>query len=208
MGLHQLCTQIEQSAKLRAASILKEAKADARRIESAAQKTADDSIALAKAQALEFCQSESKERINAARLEASKILSEAKDEAVRQSLAQVWEKYSQLPSKPEYKEKLRQWANTALEDLGLSGAVLRSSQKDRAILSSMGFKVGDSINCVGGVRAESKDGKIMADYTLESMFESKKEEIAREIYASLFQNEPDLEEAPQTGGKKIQKRGN
>jgi len=206
MGLHQLCEQIEQDSKVRAASILKEAKADARRIEDAAQSTADESVNSAKQQALEFATLESKERINAANLEASKLISEAKDEAVRQSLSLVWEKYSQSCNSSSYKQKLKQWATSAIQELGISGAVLRSNSRDKSTLSSLGFKTGDALDCVGGVRAESKDGKIMVDYTLESQFESKKEELAIEIYSSLFSGDSNDSQEEKKANKVSKKR--
>lgn len=189
MGLHQLCTQIEQNSKVRAASILKAAKSDARRIEESAKKNSDDSISSATTSAKKFCELEAKERIAAAQLEASKLISDAKDEAVRYSLDQVWDLYSQSSSKPGYRQKLKEWATLALEELAISGAILRCNSSDKSILSSSGFKLGEPIDCRGGVRAESKDGRVMVDYTLEAQFESKKEELTKKIYSALFSDD-------------------
>ncbi|MFH0927642.1 MAG: V-type ATP synthase subunit E [Candidatus Micrarchaeota archaeon] len=190
MGLQQLCTQIEQNSKVRAAAILQEAKAQARKIVDLAKKSSSESIESSVEQAGKFCDLEAKERENAAQLEASKLISDAKDEAVRQSLVQAWDAYSRLPKSAGYKSKLAQWAQKALGELSLPGAIVRCREEDAQILSQAGFRLGEPLECLGGVRAESKDGRVMVDYTLEAQFESKKEELAKAIYSSLFANLP------------------
>ncbi len=189
MGLHQICAQIERNSKLKASSILSEAKQEVQRIEDLAKKRASETITNASNQALSFCELEQKERLNASQIEASKIISDAKSEAVKRAVDEVWEVYSQSSKKSGYKQKLKQWAQLALDELSVSGAILRANSSDSSTLSSLGFKVGDSIDCCGGLIAQSKDGRIMVDYTLEAQFESKKEEVSKLVYSTLFSNE-------------------
>ena len=206
MGLQQLCTQIEQNSKVRAASILKEAKADAKRIEQLAKKNADEALATAAQSAQKFSDLEAKERLNAAQLEASKLISDAKDEAVNRCLEQVWEHFSQTPKKSGYRQKLREWATAALEDLSLPGAIIRCRASDKSTLGSMGFKTAESIDCYGGLRAEAKGGRVIVDYTLQAQFESKKEELTKKIYDALFSADDYVEPEQQKSSKK-KKRG-
>ena len=61
---------------------------------------------------------------------------------------------------------------------------------DLAILRAGGFKVAAAPrDCSGGVRAETRDGRIAVDYTLEALFERKREDLLHQIHQQLFSAE-------------------
>ncbi|MFH1306390.1 MAG: V-type ATP synthase subunit E [Candidatus Micrarchaeota archaeon] len=186
MGLENLCREIEQNAKARAAELLSDARKQAKKIVKEAEDGAESKIIAAKKDATQFSKAETSERITSAQLEAQKIISDAKEEAVRKNVQLVWEEFSQARKRPGYAKKLRRWAELAIEELSSPGAVLRCASEDKTILTSAGFKVGKPIECAGGVRAETKDNKIIVDYTLEAQFEQKKEKIVKIVHSKLF----------------------
>jgi len=193
MGLENLCNEIEHNSKARAAQILSDAKKEARKIVEDARASASASSQAAKKQALQFSKAEEQERITAAQLEEQKIISDAKDEAVRKCTRQVWEEFSQARKQPGYSKKLRRWAELALEELSSSGSVLRCAPEDKQILISAGFKLSPKpLECAGGVVAETKDGKVIVDYTLESIFEQNREKIVHTIHSKLFSHDEKL----------------
>jgi len=209
MSLEQLCQEIEHRAQHQASAIIREAQGDGEKILAQAEASAGKTVRSARAEAERFGEGEATERIAAARLEEQKMLSDAKEEAVRANLEFVWAKYCAHAKKRGYAKKLKDWAHAALSELGGSG-VLRTNSYGRAILSGSGMRVSaKDLECSGGVRAETHDGRIIVDYTFESQFERKKEEISREIYARLFP-EADENAALGTGisaaGKKTGKR--
>jgi len=187
MGLEKLCAEIEELSAKRADEIINAAQKEAKEILSSAKNSAKSSVEEAKAQAKKFSRTESEERITAAQLEAQKLLSEARDEAVRKSLSQGWEQFSDAKKLSQYQKKLRAWAQKALDELSLPGAMVQCNQADRQALSTAGFKLSpEPIECAGGARATSRDGKIIVDYTLEAQFDQKKEELSRKAHSILF----------------------
>lgn len=211
MGLNQLCREIEQNAKVRAAQIAIEAKEEAKAIAEDAKAQAKEKFDAASAQAHEFSVQEASERITAAQLEAQKILSDAKDDAVGKCLLQVWDDFSQARKKAGYAKNMRSWADLALQELDYSGATLKCAAQDRQILASAKYKVSsEPLECAGGLRAESKGSKVIVDYTLESIFEQKREEISKQIYSKLFSSEDEQayssHSAPSSQKKKQKER--
>ena len=173
-----------------AAAQIRGAEEAAKRLIEEAKAAAQASLGAARAEAAEFSAAEANERMAAARLEVSRSLGEARDEAVRQSLAGVWEYFRAMPKRAGYSARLRQWAAKAMAELDMPGAVLRASASDIAILRAADFKVSaQPIDCSGGVRAESRDGRIVVDYTLEAQFERKREDLLHQIHQQLFSAE-------------------
>lgn len=203
MSLDALCREIAATAEARAARLMREAQASAKTVLEEAKEAAANAVAAAKAEGHTFAKAETAERLNAGQLESSKTLSEAREEAVRQAVEQVWAHYRLMPKRPGYAKKLRQWAERAQSELGLADALLRANASDLPLLAEAGFRVNRApIECAGGVRAESKDGRIIVDYTLESQFDSKREEVGRECFARLFADSDDAAMMTGEGGAK------
>lgn len=197
MGLDGLCKEIEASASAKASRMVSQAHEEAQATLKQAQEAARQAVQSARNEGEAFAGAERAERINAARLEAQKALSEARETAVRAGTQAVWTAFAAQRKRPGYAKKLLKWARQASDELDLPGSLLHAHPDDRTLLSNAGFKVAtEGLECSGGVLARSKDGRIQADYTLESLFERKREEIYREVYDRLF---PGDEESPALG---------
>ncbi|MFH1095869.1 MAG: V-type ATP synthase subunit E [Candidatus Micrarchaeota archaeon] len=206
MSLEQLCREIEHRAATKSASVVRDAHEDAQKTVREAKAMADKTVREARQEAEKFASSEGAERLANAQIEAQKIRSDAKEEAVRANRQRVWERYAAQTRKSAYARKLKKWAQEALDELGANG-VLRTNAQDRSLLSSSGMRVSsEPLECAGGVRAETADGRIGVDFTLEAQFEARKEEIEREIYARLFAQEEDVEVGASLGARTGAKR--
>ncbi|VVB56847.1 V-type ATP synthase subunit E [uncultured archaeon] len=187
MSLEHLCAEIESRSQAQASAAVKAAHEEAKRILDTAHAAGARTLEAARAEAEAFSSAEASSRLTACQLEASRHLVESREEAVQQSLEQVWEYFSQAPKRAGYAAKLKAWAQKALDELDTPGAVLRANESDTETLHSAGFKVSKKpIECAGGVRAETADGRISVDYTLESQFERKREELLHLIHQKLF----------------------
>ena len=215
MSLEQLCVEIEDRSNEQAAAQVKGAEEAAKRLIEEAKVAAQRTLEAARVEAQEFSTAEAAERMTAARLEVSRTMGEARDEAVRQSLAGVWEYYRAMPKRAGYAAKLRQWAGKATAELDMPGATLRASASDLSILRAGGFKVNPNpIDASGGVRAESRDGRIVVDYTLEAQFERKREDLLHQIHQQLFSAEEESsalenwgsESASSASAKRVEKK--
>ena len=190
MSLEQLCVEIEDRSNEQAAAQVRAAEDAAKRIVEAAKASAQALLDSARDEARAFSEAESRERMAAARLEVSRSLGEARDEAVRACLSAVWDHYHHMPARAGYASRLRSWAKKALDELDTPGAVLRARSSDLSILRAGGFKVAPAaIECSGGVRAETRDGRIAVDYTLEALFERKREDLLHQMHQQLFSAE-------------------
>ncbi len=190
MGLEQLCAEIESRSHTQALAAIKVAHEEAKRILDNAHAQGERTLEAARAEAQAFSSAEASSRLTSCQLEASRHLIESREEAVRQCLDQVWAWYAQSPRRAGYAAKLKGWAQKALDELDAPGAVLRANEADSEILRSADFKVSKkTLECAGGVRVETSDGRIAVDYTLESQFERKREELLHLIHQKLFAGE-------------------
>ena len=187
MGLESLCVEIESRSQAQASAATKAAHEEAKRILDTAHAAGARTLEAACAEAEAFSSAEASSRLTACQLEATRHLVESREEAVRQSLSQVWEYFAQAPRRAGYSAKLKGWAQQALDELDMPGALLRANETDAEILRAADFKVSiRPLECAGGVRAETADGRISVDLTLESQFERKREELLHLIHQTLF----------------------
>lgn len=192
MGLDQLKKEILDAAEKRAAEIDSQATAQMHEIvknaHNSAGKTAENMAAEAKA----FVEAERSERTSAARLEAQRMLSEAREAAVNAALEKAYAAFVARRNSPSYRESLHMLADRGIEELGSSKPTVLVNSQDRKFFSGSKYRVGsEALECAGGVVVESPDGRIRVNYTLEEIFASQREEIRKEIYAQLFAGESD-----------------
>jgi vacuolar-type H+-ATPase subunit E/Vma4 len=131
-------------------------------------------------------QEQKNERIAWARLESKRIVAEAREDAIKNVLEDFFEALGSVRKAPEYRKFLAAAANSAAEELG-SGAVIHVAKGDKLLFSPpKGSKVVEDLEGLGGAMAESSDGKIRVDMTLETLFESRRDEVRKKIYDNLF----------------------
>lgn len=126
------------------------------------------------------------ERIAWARLESKRLLSEAREDAIKDVLEDFFDALGSARKSPEYKKFLNSSVAVAVAELG-SGSVVHVLKGERALIQSpKGAKVVEDLEGLGGAMVESADGKIRIDLTLETQYESRKDEIRKQIYDRLF----------------------
>ncbi len=94
-------------------------------------------------------------------------------------------------SGPEYAALLEALVKESVEALGTDGVTVRAAGQDReaagaALEKFPGAELSpDPVDCLGGVRAESKDGSMSYDNTIDSRIERMKPLIRKEIAAKF-----------------------
>ncbi|MCX8163118.1 MAG: V-type ATP synthase subunit E [Candidatus Micrarchaeota archaeon] len=203
MGLNSLISQIEKETEKKIQTIIENAKAQQEEIIKEAKKQAKKITQQAVQQAEEIAQNYREEKIAAAKTEEQRILLQAREEATDRALAQLWEafvKFSQSSNYPKYLKKL---AALALEEIDNKAAVALCNQKDKKLVQSFGLKVEKTIDCTAGLIVQTKDGKILVDYTFEAIFEQKKQKLKTQINTILAEKESNLKQLTKT--KKVAK---
>ncbi len=126
------------------------------------------------------------ERIAWARLESKRIMAEAREDAIKDVLEDFFDALGGVRKSPEYKKFLSSSVAEAMAELG-AGSTVRVVKGDKALLGSVkGAKISEDLESLGGAIVESADGKIRIDLTLETMYESRKDDIRKQIYEKLF----------------------
>jgi vacuolar-type H+-ATPase subunit E/Vma4 len=178
-------------------SLLSEAKADADKIVSSAESDAKAMLLeeRAKLSALKseaeksvekMLAEQSNERVAWARLEAKRVLAEAREDAIKGVIERFFDELKKVRKTPEYKRFLKNSVPSASKELG-KGAAVHIVKGDKPALPKMnGVRVVEDLKGLGGALVESSDGKIRIDLTLETQFESRRDELRKSISDKLF----------------------
>ena len=126
------------------------------------------------------------ERLAWARLESKRILAEAREDAIKGVLEGFFEALQDVRKNPEYKKFLTNAIADAASELGTT-VTIHVLKADRALIPVLkNAKIVDDLEATGGAIVESSDGKVMVDLTLETLFETRRDEIRKQIYNNLF----------------------
>ncbi|MDO8627045.1 MAG: V-type ATP synthase subunit E [Candidatus Diapherotrites archaeon] len=166
--------EIKSEALREKKRILKEAEEKKEQLLSNAQKNIDTIIA-----------SEEKEKLSSVQLEAKKSLNEAKESAVINSLDVLWQDFVSLRSGKNYSEILSKLAKQGVKEIG-SNAVVKVNSKDAKLLKGSFNLSKESVDISGGVIVTSADGRIIVNNSFEALFESKTDDLKKELFKELF----------------------
>jgi V/A-type H+/Na+-transporting ATPase subunit E len=126
------------------------------------------------------------ERLAWARLESKRVMSEAREDAIKNVLEEFFDALKDARKSPEYRKFLGPAVAQAVSELG-AGCTVHVAKGDKAVVGTVkGAKVAEDLEGFGGALVESSDGKIRIDLTLETQFESRRDDIRKSIYERLF----------------------
>lgn len=188
--------RIVDEAEKKSISIIKQAENQAKQLVSGEQKSAE-SIALA----------EKAETIAAAKLEAKRIVDEAKETKAEEALSLVWEEFSKHRNEKNYAKTLKSLIEAGKKSIG-SGFVVMVNEADmqQAKETAKKAKVKKTDITAGAIVA-SLDEKIIANNSLEAVFEEKKDTIKAEIFQEMFPEKKE-QKTKNFGVEKKTKRNN
>lgn len=186
MGIERLTSSLLMEANKESAEIVKAAETHVQKMVSEEQSKNEDLAKKAGAEVEQLLAGMRNERIAWARLEAKRILAEAKEDAIANSLEGFFASIEKSRSSAEYKEFMAAAAKSAANELG-SGATIRVRTGEAKLVPKLkGMKVEEGLDALGGVLAESRDGKVMVNLTIETVFESKRDDLRRRVSEHLF----------------------
>ncbi|OIO24504.1 hypothetical protein AUJ65_01100 [Candidatus Micrarchaeota archaeon CG1_02_51_15] len=144
-------------------------------------------------------------KISTARLKARKEIANARNSIVDEAMLELKKELKSLADdsgrKSEYKQVFSALAKQASEEIG-ANAVLHCRKADVALAKSFG-KVGEPIECIGGVIASTQDGLEIADNTFEALLEENSDVLRAEAHKRIFGGAP--EKATKTNPEKKKK---
>lgn len=186
--MNRLADAMLSEAKKEAEEVILQAEKEAENALENAKEASKDDLKKSEEDAKSRLKSQRKEKIAWARLEKKKILSEAKEDVVKQELEKILLELPNLRKHEKYGAFIKEKARIAVEEVGEEAILLHVCKGDKRFISGLRSNVSviEDLNSSGGVLAENSSRTIRVDYTLESLFDIRKLEIRREIYDSLF----------------------
>jgi len=114
--------------------------------------------------------------IESARLQAKKILFDAINANLESAFDVIKQEVKNYVKLPQYKKTLETMVNTSKKKLG-QNIIVHCREEDRTVLKEMGVTIGSSIQTLGGIIAENKDGTKEIDLTFEELLRTHEDEI-------------------------------
>jgi V/A-type H+-transporting ATPase subunit E len=114
--------------------------------------------------------------IESARLQTKKILFDAINANLESAFNVIKQEIKNYVKSPQYKKTLDTMVNTSKKQLG-QNIIVHCREEDRTVLKEMGVIIGSTIQTLGGIIAESKDGKKELDLTFEELLRTHEDEI-------------------------------
>ncbi len=186
MGFEKLRESLITRADADAAKIIADAELKASELSVSEKSTATAISDIAASEAKTSLDLKSKERLAWARLEAKRILSEAREDAVSNSFDLFVEELTNLKKSAEYKSFIRTSVDRALTHAG-SGAIIHVLKGEKDLVpKSKEITISEDLSGFGGVIVESADGTVFLDLTLETLIEMRRDDLRKEISAKLF----------------------
>jgi V/A-type H+/Na+-transporting ATPase subunit E len=114
--------------------------------------------------------------VESAKLKAKKILFEAINANMDTTFKTVKNEMKAFAQKPEYKETLLRMVSYAKNTLG-PDIVIHCRECDRSVLGAMNAPIGPSIDTLGGIIAEDREGKKELDLTFEELLRTSEDKV-------------------------------
>ncbi|MGV8176896.1 MAG: V-type ATP synthase subunit E [Candidatus Bilamarchaeaceae archaeon] len=184
MGMNALLSSLDADSAKEAGRILENARKQGGDIISGARKEGEENLSNAENEAGKAVEEQKRERTAWARLEAKRVISDEKEAAIRDALVQVLEEASKLRGSKQYAGFMADSAASAEKELGARMTV-HVRKGDRKYVPKK-YKAVEDLDASGGLIAESDGGKIRMNFTLEEVFETRKDELRRRIAQKLF----------------------
>lgn len=114
--------------------------------------------------------------IEAAKLQAKKIIFDAINENMQSAFDAIKKEIENYGKSPQYKKALEIMVNSSKKKLG-QNIVVHCRDDDKAALKEMGVTIGSSIKSLGGIIAENKEGTKELDLTFEELLRTNEDQI-------------------------------
>jgi V/A-type H+/Na+-transporting ATPase subunit E len=126
------------------------------------------------------------ERLAWARLESRRILAEAREDAIKGVIDDFFGQLKGTRKSQQYRKFMASAVAKAAKELG-AGVTVHIVKGDKSLLPALkDAKVIDDLKGLGGAIIESADGKFRIDLTLESLLDSRRDDVRKQVYEKLF----------------------
>lgn len=184
MTLEKLKREVTSQAERQRQEILDKAHAEEENIISEAKAKAKDIAARGKSEGERQAKELALELKASALLQAKRIESDAREEAVQGVLDNARTELKQFASSGRYEKTFEGLVREAVKSLGEKEFVLKVNARDKKLASKHGRV--ETIDTIGGVTVSKPDGSIQVNNTFEALLEQKEDDLRQEAFEQLF----------------------
>jgi len=195
MAIEKILWAIEEQAEEEANRIVAEVIAEA-------EAAAEEIVATARAHGQEVMERYYRQRllpelraeearlIGEARRDSLELVMRAKEELVDQAFSVAMEELSRIRSREDYPDILRRLTQEVVDELG-SDLVIEVSPEDSELMEKMAAEMGlnaivrPSLECMGGLAATPRDGRILLVNTFDSRLERAREVLRAQVAVTI-----------------------
>lgn len=186
MGIEKLKGSLLSEAQEDAQKILDAAHAQAKAILDEERSKTASMKKEAEEDVVRLLDEQKNERLAWARLESKRINAEAGEDAIKNVLEDFFDALKGARKSPQYGKFLAGAVAAATAELG-PGATVHVARGDKSLLPPLkDAKVVDDLPGLGGALVESADGKFRMNFTLETLFEARRDEVRKQVHEKLF----------------------
>ncbi len=187
MGIERLTSTLVLEANKEAAEIVKAAESHVQKMVEDERAKNTELVRNAEEEVAKLLEGQKNERVAWARLEAKRILAEAREDAIKNVLEEFFASLKASKKSKEYKAFMTRGVKLAVQELGGPGLVIHVCKGEGRLIGKVrGAKVVEDLDALGGLIVETKDGKLRENLTLETIFESRRDEFRKVIGDNLF----------------------
>ncbi|MEK6982804.1 MAG: V-type ATP synthase subunit E [Candidatus Micrarchaeota archaeon] len=187
MGIERITSSIIAQANEQAEEQIQSAQKIASKNIADAKAAREELLKKAKKSVEEYGLDHEKERLAWARLEAKRVVAETKEDIVKSAFESMFSDFADLRKSTEYKNFLKNAIASSVKELGSENILVHCLKGEKSLLvSNTKIKVIEDLDSLGGCIVELSNKSVKIDLTLEALFENKREDIRKELYAKFF----------------------
>ncbi len=183
MGLEKVKQEILENAKKEADAVIDAANAEAKAIMKAAEKQMQDYGKMVAEDEGKTAELVERREVASAELELQKQMLTAKNELIEGVFAQVREKLKTKSDKSREAD-IRALLKAASQEMSV--AVVQCNGRDMKFLEGNRLKISRNDSMLGGIIAETQDGKLRVDYSYDTLLEQVKSKVLSDVAKKLF----------------------
>jgi len=186
MGIERLKGSLLSEAGNQAQRIVDEAEGKAEAMLEAERSRQAQARADAEKELEELLEDQRNEKLAWARLEAKRVRAEAEEDLIKASLDQVIDEMVAMRGGAEYKAFIKRAVEEGAAELGAGMTVHVLKGEKNLVPKLKSGKIAEDLQGLGGVLMESKEETVRVDFTLETMIETRRDDLRKAIHAKIF----------------------
>lgn len=206
MGIERVTASLLADARKEADEILKTAEWHVMQMIKEEKAKRGALLSATEEEAAKLLKGRERERMAWARLEAKRILSEAREDAIKNVIEDFFSLLNDMRSHKNYPVFLRHCLAEAMNEIGSKDVIAHLVKGDKKHIGSFDGVIVEDLASFGGLIIETADNKVRVDMTVEAIFESRREEFRKKVFEAFFGDGKETKKVEEKQKEKTRKK--